>query len=164
MTDSDSEDSSRRHKRIIQLLTTDRTVGYKQVLRQLQEARELVHEEVSRRLEIPLREYLEGRPQGTIRERQNLSRELNADLRSLGIAIKCPRTGEPGILQIDSGYRPQGRYQILIHDDKGYRRTVSATKLPVFELRPNHTRREPMAEYWAKYVESRSPHRPGKNS
>jgi hypothetical protein len=80
--------------------------------------------------------FLRSLPIETIGEKREAVRAVNGRLRSLGLAIRCPKTGLPARLVAHPGNHPeQGRFQIEILGAER-RRTVSAPEPPPLELMP----------------------------
>ncbi|MFO0901190.1 MAG: hypothetical protein U0836_27505 [Pirellulales bacterium] len=131
---------------------------YESTMRGLRAARQLFHEFAAARLEPALNRAAAQRPQATLPDKQDLARWINGELRSLGIAVRCPRTGQPALLRGDPGHRqPAGRFQIqLISAEEARRRTSSFATLEPLQLCGNPERREPLAEYWAERLAPRA--------
>lgn len=129
---------------------------YQKISRTAHELRERFHRSLVAVMEGPLNREIQKRKQENCEEKQDLLRWLNPELRSLGLAIKCPKTGRPGMLQVDSGY-PGGRFVLeLLDRTAGKRRSFSSVdELPEFEFCPHPVRREPLSEYWAKRASER---------
>jgi hypothetical protein len=65
--------------------------------------RETFYGELARLLAPALREYLRTQPQDTVDAKTTLATRLNEELRNIGLAILCPRTGRPATLAVYSG-------------------------------------------------------------
>jgi hypothetical protein len=150
MADSEAQSSPLRLQRLFDLLQPVDGERYEKTAQRLKEARNLLHVEISRQVEIPLNKKLASMPLATVSERQELSRWLANETRNIGIAVKCPRTGAPASLHIDSGYSPAGRFQVLLLQDRSRIRTASSVTLPHLQFCVHPIRREPLAEYWAR--------------
>jgi hypothetical protein len=103
------------------------------------------------RFEPAFNAQLASMPQATREEKKELCRWANAELRSLGLAIRCPKTGHAAILHTDLGYRPEaGCFQLeLTGQEHGRRRTRTFVSLIPLELMPASPRVDPLAQYWA---------------
>lgn len=135
MSKPESDESARRLKRLNQLLTTgtgDRG-NYKGALKRLHEARRILHEELAHQIEPLLNEHVTKLPQSTLQDKQTLARQINADIRSLGLSIRCPKTGNSSFLSAGPGYDSSaGRFQLCLHKDR--HRTCSSASLFNFNL------------------------------
>lgn len=124
-------------------------IALDQRVKLLQALRNIFLEELAIVLTQPLNQYLRERVTDDLAERRELASTTNAWLRSLGLAIRCPRTGSPGILVVDFK-NPQHpdvtRFRIEIRDAHGRtRRHYTANALPDLELIPDTPRAEPLA-------------------
>lgn len=101
-------------------------------------ARELFHEELASQLEPLLNRELANRPQATLQEKQDIARFTNAELRSMGLAITCPKTIRACVMHVDKGYRSdEGRFQLeLVGKNSSRKRTVNSLALPYLTLTP----------------------------
>ena len=87
-------------------------------------------------LEAPLEAHVQAVPHDTLSEKRALAKWLNAELRGLGLAIRCPKTDRPAYL-IGSPCAPGdgSRFQLETQDDNGMpRRTCSSYDLPRLRL------------------------------
>ena len=82
-----------------------------------------------------LNALVKGMPQGSIAEKRALRQWLNKEVSSRGLAVRCPNTGAPSLLQVDPGEYPEvGRFQFY-HMEEGERvRTASRTRLPELQV------------------------------
>jgi len=152
MTQAKPLTDDERIQRIVQLFKEAKSGSYSTVASRLREVRELVHEEIAERLSKPLNEHLAQIPHATLHEKQDLARFANAEMRCLGVAIRCPKTGLPAMLHANSGHdATKGRFQFSVIDHKPHpTRTVTSQTLPMLVLMPHFTRKEPLVDYWAK--------------
>lgn len=101
-------------------------------------------------LEGPLNDHLQTLPQETPAEKQALASWLNAQLRQLGLAVRCPKTGRPSVLISDlkeSGSHI-GRFRSENRDETGAKvRPWTSTQLPVLELMEDLPRLEPLVDW-----------------
>jgi hypothetical protein len=100
-----------------------------------------VREELAARLAPRLAVQARAMPHGTYAEKQELAKWVNGQLRQLGLAVRCPKTGRAAILVADHGPNPEkGRFQVqTVHDRK---RTLSSVELPEFALLPADLRQD----------------------
>ena len=104
--------------------------------------------EVAAALQSRLNAHLLSFPHETYAEKQEIASWVNEELRRLGLAIRCPKTGEPAILVADvqGGVDSPSRFRLEITDKDGRRaRTFSSRNLPELELREDTVRPEPFA-------------------
>lgn len=101
-------------------------------------------------LEGPLNAHLAQMPQTTAREKQDLARWVNAQLRELGLALRCPKTGRPSVLisDVKEGGSDIGRFRFENRDENGAKvRTVTLQELPELQLMEDLPRVEPLVEW-----------------
>lgn len=158
MPESADRESLKRQERLMKLLQAGNSGGYERVAKRLWEARELFHEEIAHQMQDPMNRQLAQMPQATPEEKKSMGRWLNAELRALSLAIRCPKTGEPAIVHVDPWYESKGRFQIELIEKQGGRRvrTVSSVSLPSLEYCPHPVRREPFAEHWGRVASRRN--------
>lgn len=150
-------------KQIVTLVGERDRDSYEALRQRLIDARKLFHELLAERLTPAFNGHLAALPHETLEEKQALTRHANAEMRSLGLAIKCPRTGRPAMLHADRGRDPDtGRFQVALIGSDGERaRTVSANSLLALELMGHPERREGAAQYWAERIARRRPRERG---
>jgi hypothetical protein len=100
------------------------------------------------------------RTQGTneIAEKQRLAKMVNDRLRSFGLGITCPKTGNAGHLLGEFGPNAKrGRFRLVVpKDDGGQWRTTSWNELPTLSLSPLKYRSLGRAP-WTKRLERGEP-------
>lgn len=150
VTEKEPKGIDAKLRRIEQLFAERKRDDYESLRARLTEARDLFHDAMAERFTEAFNAHLAAQPQATLAEKQALSRDANADLRALGLAVRCPKTGDPAMLHGDRGYRPDaGRFQLLLLHSGGHTKTKSSTSLFQVDLMGFPNRREPLAEYWA---------------
>lgn len=151
MAENEPKGIDEKLRRIEQLVSERQREDYESLRARLIEARDLFHDLLAERFTEPFNAHLAAQPSATLQEKQALARAANTDLRSLSLAIRCPKTAQPAILLADPGYRSSaGRFQItLIADATSRARTSSSVALPHADLMP----RPP--EQWRKRVAKR---------
>lgn len=116
-----------------------------QRLNSLSESRRLFYEELAKASEAPLNAVIAEMDRGDLESRRALASWANERLRSLGLTVRCPRTGRPGILVVDTRDPNDtvGRYRIEVREPSGRMiRTVSARALPHLALMEDSPRSE----------------------
>lgn len=92
-----------------------------------------------------VRAYAKAHPQNSIENKRALALEINEELRSLRLAISCPKTGFPAMLQVyvrGAGHT-DSHYVLDVHlPTGGHKRCNSWSVLPEFELIEDIPRRE----------------------
>ena len=89
--------------------------------------------------------FVRALPIETLAEKRTAVKAVNGRLRSLGLAIRCPKTGLAARLVAHPGNHPErGRFQIELLGDPPRRRTFSTPDPPPLELMPEPPKREPM--------------------
>jgi len=105
------------------------------------------------RLEPAFNQVLSERKHDTITQKQKLCSWANEQLRNLGLAARCPETGQPAILHVGPGRHPEsGMFQIELLGSR--QRTRSSNNLFAIQLTPISERKEPIAELWKHRVSS----------
>jgi hypothetical protein len=94
-------------------------------------------------LEPALNAQAGATPHDTYDGKREVARWVNEELRGHGLAVKCPKTGQPALLVADPGQDGgRGRFQFDILTAAGRRkRTLSSVELPRLELIDAITRR-----------------------
>ena len=81
--------------------------------------------------------FLRSLPIDTLAQKRAAVRAVNIRVQSLGLAIRCPKTGLAARLVAHPGNHPdRGRFQIELLGDPPRRRTVSSPDVPPLELMP----------------------------
>tara|TARA_R110002111_G_scaffold18776_8_gene45909 strand:+ start:160 stop:666 length:507 start_codon:yes stop_codon:yes gene_type:complete len=139
MTDPEMKKVNSKLERIGELLNQDTPKDYMALRTSLEEARDLFHEVLAERLRDSFNDHLASEPHESAIEKRSLSRAANADLRGLGLAIKCPKTGEPAHLR-GVADTETGRFQLCLTANSSYARSVTSKQLPTLDLmiRPTH--------------------------
>ncbi|HKQ48575.1 MAG TPA: hypothetical protein VJZ71_10940 [Phycisphaerae bacterium] len=104
--------------------------------------------DAARLLEPALAAEASRQPQRTYDEKKTLAKWVNAELRRIGLAIRCPRTGRPSLLLANAGGQPGiGRFHLEHTDAEGRRhRSVTSVALPELKLMPDELTRAPYGE------------------
>lgn len=126
------------------------------------QARSITHDAIALAYREPFNAHLRSLPQDTLQERQALCRAANEHLRELGLAVRCPRTGEASMLQVDTDRsNASGRFRIVTLAAPRTK-SMSSLTLPAVELVRRPDRREPFAEKWQDVVHRRGRGEPRK--
>jgi len=150
MSGEEKNEISDKLRRMNHLLVEREGDSYKDLVNRLMEAQELFFGVLADRLAPSLNDHLTKLPQATPDNKKLIARTLNADLKALGLAIKCPRTGKPAMLHVDFGVvAPKGRFRVELFDRS---RTMASQSLSRVELTRRPLRREALSEYWADRV------------
>ncbi len=135
-------------KKLVQLLSKEERGSYDKTATRLKEARDVFHECVALQLQDPLNEEFHSMPSATLEEKKTLVKWVNNELRSFGVAIRCPNTDKASSLAagpLNSG--DAGRFRLFPIGDS-QRRTFNSTQLFDLKLVPHFERRESLAELW----------------
>jgi hypothetical protein len=122
-----------------------------------EEAKRTLHsakQEIIAALTPALNAALAAMPHESYIDKQETASWVNGQLREVGLAVKCPKTGRPGILVADvkGGESEVSRFRLEIRDKSGRRtRTWSSQGVPTLELMQDAAREEPLAK-WAKHI------------
>ena len=114
-------------------------------------------------LQAPLNAHLKTLPQETPKEKQAIAVWVNGQMRNLGLAIRCPKTGRPSVLisDIKESGSEIGRFRLENRDEEGAKaRTLTSKSLPELELMEDLPRKEPLLN-WRRRAEQREPRQRG---
>lgn len=92
---------------------------------------------------------LQSMPSQSYDDKRSVCQWLNQELRELGIAIKCPKTGDPAALHASDDCGIGGRFRLRVDTPRGEHPTVSFAKLPTLSFVPARPRRESFVDYWS---------------
>lgn len=111
--------------------------------------RHTFHRQLSAEIESRLNRYLKSQPQESLEEKRELASWVNAQLRHLGLTIRCPKTGNPATLIADFKNSQEShisRFRIQGKDEYGKRvRSSLSDNVPDLELMEDIPRRESLA-------------------
>lgn len=146
----DKEGESRRatkarHEQIRELLEKPADADYDRLIVELRELSELTRQEMAERLAPALTQRVKSMRQLTYEDKQRVATWINNEIRPLGLAVKCPATGQPGILIVDLGGAAGdvSRFRVESHDASGKRiRKFLAGELHTIDLVPAMPRGE----------------------
>jgi len=144
------EGLSARQSQLIDQLFSNLPADFNDKLEAVNQIRSAIQLQLAKKFETSFNEYIGRQPQSTPSERRDLAPDLNAFLRSLGLAIKCPMTGLPAILIVDNAEANQQdktRFRLEVKDRDGKRKRTKTyvSCLPSFELIPALPRIESFA-------------------
>lgn len=146
----EDDDGVRRRQTIEALLRPIEGASFEATLERVNDLEHLTKLEIAKQLEPALNQRLRSTPHGTYEEKQSAASWINNTIRPLGLAVRCPNTGRPGIVVADrqGGVDDVGRFRVEIRDEHGGRaRTASSKFLPDFELMVDLPRPEPLAKW-----------------
>lgn len=107
-----------------------------------------VREATASAFEPVLNTRAQAMPHESYEDKKALAKWVNAELRELGLTLRCPKTGAPALLHGHPGGTPGvGRFHLEVTDDRGVRRrTVTSARLPHLVVRPDDLSRAPYGE------------------
>lgn len=115
----------------------DRPAEYPSRRQYLLALREAVGQVTAAMIREPLNKHIAALPQKTYAEKKAVAAWLNAELRSLGLAIRCPKTRMPTYLLAHVGRDPEvGRYRLNFWDGAVRQSPVSFNELPPLDFVP----------------------------
>lgn len=120
---------------------------FAQAAENAREARRMLDTHLAEQLAKVLNRQIEGWPQATVQDKRAIAQSLNAELRSVGLAVREPKTGEPSRLHVDPR-EGGGRFQFEVYGSESRRRPTSSTRLSEVTLCTAPPRREGWREYW----------------
>ncbi len=105
-------------------------------------------QDLARQLAPALQKEALSRPHETYEQKKSLAKWINGELRRYGLAIRCPRTGQPSLLLANAGgVAGIGRFHIEHTDSAGKRhRSVTSVTLPPLDLMTDDLSRAPYGE------------------
>lgn len=97
------------------------------------------HTALGKAIEQRLNPFLANQPQKTLEEKKELAMHVNADLRVLGLAVRCPRTGAAAVLIADAGDMDDAssRFRIESREERRKIRSTVSLKDPNLEICPD---------------------------
>lgn len=136
-SDNQEDQQFEKLRKAIQVILRDAPAGYDSLRRRLRRLNDVVCEETAIALQPALNERVQRMPHATYEEKKELSRWLNAELREFGLAIECPKTGQPTLLHANPTHDAErGRFRLDRMDDQHrFTTTLTSTELPIFKLR-----------------------------
>jgi len=129
-------------------LEMDSAASYADARRAAARLREDFYDEVARGVAPHLNAAIAEMPCATLEERRKLATWCNAELRQLGLAIRCPTTSKPAIMVADSREMEHGRFRLQVRNERGDMMrtfTSSSTLPPAISLMQCRSRAEPFA-------------------
>ncbi len=89
----------------------------------------------ARHLRDPLNTHIASLPKDSYEEKRQLAIWLNSELRSLGLAIRCPKTGLPTYIHAHIGREPTvGRFRLDYWDGSVRQHPASFNELPPLDF------------------------------
>jgi len=148
------KDERRSLREVIEAVVKALPVEYPKRRAELARLNDEFREHLARALEPSLNAELSLLPQASYEDKKTLAKWVNAELRQIGLAIRCPKTGKPCHILANKGHDPvRGRFQLEYTDIDGQRRrTVSSAELPALALMPDDPSR---AEYGERKIRER---------
>jgi len=132
-----AEEQDDQWRRKIRSMLQDMPAAYPSRYAAVSKISHIVHEEIARGLGSSLLEHLKKNESSDLTARRDLMTAVNEDLRSLHLAIRCPRTQRPAILIADSKDAEHKilRYRLQVYDNvHGAVKTWTSSQLPPLEL------------------------------
>ncbi len=135
-------------RKTIRAILSNATDNYDEHRAMLIALSDAFRQEISQSFEPVFNEQVQGLKKDSYDEKKAVAKYANAELRRLGLGIRCPTTGEPAILQAYPGNRPdEGRFRLDYTDADGRRRqVVSWMTLPDLALMPASLTRVPYGQ------------------
>lgn len=120
--------------------------SYRELRAGIDSIQRVAREEFAAAIRDPLNREAAVRPHATYAEKRELANWINAELRGMGLALKCPRSGLPSILHASIGHLPEvGRFRFDSVDETGRRNNYSASvDLPHLEPVPDPALKVPL--------------------
>jgi hypothetical protein len=130
-----------RRTELRHLLEADiRSLSYAQAYQLATQWNQMFHEELAGVLAPFLNQQLRDTPQQTLPQMREVATSVNADMKQLGIAIRCPATGQPSVLVAETKSGTEAnvyRYRFQHTNGQGRPSRHSACRtLPELSLMP----------------------------
>lgn len=141
--------AEKRRDRVRALLEPDASQPFSRRISRLKNLRQLVHEEIASELQDAFNAQIRSMPHQTYPQQRALVIWVNSQLRDLGLAVRCPKTGLPGILIADTSSPDStvGRIRMDVRDDSGRRIRTHIFALPLaLSIMPDRERVEGLAK------------------
>lgn len=124
---------------IVRRIVEREPAGFTDRVRHARALRSSVQHELVALLEPALNAHLSGMPQDTLEEKRHLASWVNHELHSLGLGIRCPKTGRPAVLVANPGRSGDegeaSRFRIESRDERGKKhQSPSLGWVPELEL------------------------------
>jgi hypothetical protein len=105
----------------------------------------ILREEAASAIHRPLNQAAAILPQSTYHEKKVLANWVNSEMRGMGLALRCPKSGEPSIIQATVGHNPEaGKFRLDYVDIDGrHRNQTVSVRLPVLDPMPDTTTHVP---------------------
>lgn len=135
---------------LLQMISRESPAGFAAKAERFIEVGHAFRKTVASLLQGPLNDHLQTLPQETPHEKQAIAVWVNAQMRALGLAIRCPKTGRPSVLisDIKESGSEIGRFRFENRDEQGAKvRSWTSTTLPELELMEDLPRREPLLDW-----------------
>lgn len=139
----------------------DADARYADVVGSVTERSRAFREQIAAELAPALNAEIGTMPHETLEQKKALADWVNGQLEPLGLAVKCPKTGQPAKLKGDVGDWPGvGRFQFQIHEGSKRVRTLTANELPELQIIDAMPARETQVDWQSKVQDSSR--RPGR--
>jgi len=126
------------HSRLATLVESDLSrvsADYASLRQYFLAQREALTNLTARNLRDALNAHIASLPKDSYEQKRQLATWLNTELRSLGVAIRCPKTGLPTYLRAHIGREPTvGRFRLDYWDGSVRQHPASFNELPPFEF------------------------------
>lgn len=143
--DSQTESNQARLRTVVREFLAEAPPDYTAIKMRVDVLTTVVREEAAAAIRAPLNHHAANLPQGTYQEKKLLANWLNAEMRGMGLALRCPKSGQPSIIQATIGHNPEaGRFRLDYIDAEGrhHNQTVSV-RLPQLDPMPDTTAHTP---------------------
>ena len=123
----------------------EKYLGFASAAQKLENA---LRTELAAAIQPRLNVHIRSLPHETYAEKQTVASWVNDELRQLGLAIRCPRTGQPAILiaDVQGGIDSASRFRLEIRGIDGSRtRTICSREMLELEIMVDAIRPEPFS-------------------
>ena len=142
------EDGDERHQRAaVRTLLGDLPDGYVERYAKLKAVGRVFHDELAAALQPAVAADAQRLPGLDLAQRRGWASDRNEELRALHLAFRCPRTGRPAALIVDTKDADPShmRYRFQVYEGSRAVKTLTSTSLPQLEIVQDDLRVESLA-------------------
>jgi hypothetical protein len=132
-------------REMIRRALQDSTADYATVKSKIVALTTILREEAASAISRPLNQEAAILRQSTYEEKKVLANWVNSEMRGMGLALRCPKSGEPSIIQATIGHNPEvGKFRLDYVDTDGrHRNQTVSVQLPILDPMPDTSTHTP---------------------
>lgn len=153
---SSDDDISEKVEKLIAAINGVRQGGYEEAIQACRGASDALRELLAVQLMPVFADRFASDGSESIERKRETARKVNDDLGSIGLALRCPTTGQASALVavnkwLSSGGR-KGVFRLVSYPRSSDRATFSSTAFPSVDLMPRPVRLEGGRDSWRRHV------------